>query len=356
MKIAVIGAGNTGTALAASLSLRAHEVTLIKTSQALHEDSFSYLSANGGRVTLEEADTQALAVIPRVTRDLADAVAAEVVLVCTRTDSHEDVLRRLAPHLSAGQILLLIPGYLSTAYALRYCRPDIVIAEAQSAFLDCRIVAPGRVRIGFRNVRNPVGVYPACRTAEAAEQLDRLGFPLTYLRSVVEAALHNPNMIVHPVGALMSLPRVEKTGGDYCMYHEVFTPSVWRMLEALDREKCGVLAALGLPPVSYADACKYRNTLEESADGRAVFFDYAAMPTRANGPSGPEDRYLTEDVPQGLVLLESLAARAGVPTPVCTALIGLSSVALCRDLRREGRTVARLGEAYVRKILGELAG
>ena len=354
MKIAVIGAGNAGTALAAELTLHGHEAALVKTSEALHEDSFAFLSANDGRVILEENGTEAAAEIPVVTRDLACAENAEAVAVCTRTDCHEDVIRLLSPHLSRGQILLLIPGYLSTAYALKHCKKDVIVVEAQSALLDCRITAPGRVRIGFRNVRDPVGVYPAGRRAEAAAVLDRMGFPLVYLQSVVEAALHNPNMIVHPVGALMSLPRVERTGGDYCMYHEVFTPSVWRILEALDREKQAVLSALGLPPTAYVDACRYRNTLDAAADGKTVFFRYAAMPTRAKGPLSAEDRYLTEDVPQGLVLLESLAQETGVPAPVCTSLIGLASAALGRDLRQNGRTPDRLGRENVRRILKEM--
>ena len=45
---------------------------------------------------------------------------------------------------------------------------------------------------------------------KAKEKLEKLGFPFTYLSSVVEAALHKPNLIVHTVGAIMSIPRIEK--------------------------------------------------------------------------------------------------------------------------------------------------
>ena len=350
MKIAVLGAGNTGTALAADMALRGLDVTLIKTSRAGNEAHFSLLCDNGGAVTLTENGASRTALIPFFSRDLESVRGKDVLIVCTRTDYHEELLCRMAPYLSDGQLLLFVPGYLSTAYALKHVCADVICAEAQSSFIDGRITRPGALRVGFRNVRNPVGVFPASRRLEAAAVLDRLGFPFTYCGSVLEAALHNPNMIVHPVGALMSLPRAEKTGGDYCMYHEVFTPSVWRMLEALDREKTAVLAALGLPPLSYADACKFRNTLDETADGKAVFFDYAAMPARAKGPLSAEDRYLTEDVPQGLVLLESLGRYLGVATPVCTALIELVCAALGRDLRQTGRTLDRLGIENVKKI------
>lgn len=350
-KTAIVGAGNVGMALAADLALRAHDVTLIKTSRSLHEDSFTALCRNGGQAVLSENGMERRAAIPCVSRELSLVRGCDTVLVCTRTDCHEGVIRRMAPYLSEGQILLFIPGYFATAYVLKHCDRPPIVAEAQSSFIDCRTEGV-RVRVGFRNVRNPIGIYPAGRKEEAVRRLDALGFPLTYLDGVAEAALHNPNMIVHPVGALMSLPRMEKTGGDYCMYHEVFTPSVWRLLEALDREKMAVLAALGLPALSYVDACKYRNSADLSVDGKAVFDAYAAMPTRAKGPTCAEDRYLTEDVPQGLALLESLGRYLRVATPVCTALIELACAALGRDLRRDARTVERLGEENVARILG----
>ena len=355
MKAAVLGAGNVGTALAADMALRGHDVALIKTSSGTREEHFSSLCGSGV-VSLSENGAVRRALIPCVTRELGAVRGREVVIVCTRTDFHEALIRRIAPFLSAGQILLFVPGYLSTAYVLRHVNADVICAEAQSSFIDCRIARPGEIRVGFRNVRNPIGVFPQNRAEEAAALLDRLGFPFTYCGSVAEAALHNPNMIVHPVGALMSLPRMEKTRGDYCMYHEVFTPSVWRMLEALDGEKTAILAALGLPPLSYVDACKFRKSLDDTADGKAVFFAYAAMPTRAKGPLTAEDRYITEDVPQGLVLLESLGRHLGVATPVCTALIELASAALGRDLRQNGRTLSRLGAENVEKIRRDQTG
>ena len=207
--------------------------------------------------------------------------------------------------------------------------------------------------MGFRNVRNPIGVYPAGETERAAGILDRLGTPFAYLGSVAEAALHNPNMIVHTVGAIMSIPRIEATKGEYCMYHEVFTPSVWALLEALDGEKMNVLEALGFERLAYADACKFRNSLDEKRDAKEVFFDYASMPERAKGPQSVNSRYITEDVPQGLVLLESLGKVLDIPVPVCTSLIELASAALGRDFRKEGRTLERLGEENIRTILDD---
>ena len=151
----------------------------------------------------------------------------------------------------------------------------------------------------------------------------------------------------------MSIPRIEKTDGDYCMYHEVFTPSVWRILEALDDEKMNVMEQLGCERLSYVEACKYRNSLDDERDAKEVFFWYASMPTRAKGPTTVDSRYISEDVPQGLVLLETLGEKLDIPTPICSSLIEIASAALGRDLRAEGRTPEHLGEAQIERILND---
>ncbi len=351
MKVAVVGAGNGGTAVATDLAHRGHDVTLIKTSNSIHDDNFNYLIENDGHMTLDEFGEFKSGDIAHVTRDLSAVRGCPVVIVYVQTNYHESVIERLAPELEDGQILLINPGYLSTAYVLKHCKKDVIVAEATSSFIDCRIRQPGMIKVGFRNVRNPIGIYPRSRREEAIAVLDQLGFPLVYWNSVVETALHNPNMIVHTVGAVMSIPRVEKTNGDYCMYHEVFTPSVWKILEKLDGEKMDVLEHLGFPRIPYVEACKFRNSLDDDRDAKEVFFWYAGMPTRAKGPTSVESRYISEDVPQGIVMLEALGKALNIATPVAAGLIEIASAALGRDLRAEGRTIERLGRENIEKIL-----
>ncbi|MBQ3252729.1 MAG: NAD/NADP octopine/nopaline dehydrogenase family protein [Oscillospiraceae bacterium] len=357
MKIAILGAGNAGCALAADLTMHGHEVTVVKTSHAMHDENYDYLLEHNGEMTLHEFGEVKTAYIHKVTRDVAAVKGMQIVIINTQSNYHEQLIQRVAPHLEDDQILLVNPGYLSTAYVLKYC-PDkkIMIAEAQSAFIDGRITEPGHFRVGFRNVRNPIGIYPAYRREEAIAKLDQLDERLVYLDSVVEAALHNPNLIVHTVGSVMSIPRIEKSHGDFCMYHEAYTrenPATWRILEALDAEKMDVLDALGFERLPYVEACKYRNSLDESIDAKEVFLNYAEMPTRAKGPTKVDSRYISEDVPQGLVMLEALGKALNVPTPICTALIEIATVALGRSMRAEGRTPQRLGYENIGKIIAD---
>lgn len=354
MNIAVLGAGNGGCTVSADLSLRGHKVTLIKTSSSMNNENFQFLLDNEGEIRIFENGEMKETKIYKVTHELAELSKAEIVIIYIQTNYHENLIKRIVPFIKDRQIILFNPGYLSTAYMLKHCKnSNITVVEAQSSFIDCRIAEPGLVKVGFRNVRNPVGIYPAKNIDVVKSKLDRMGFPLEYLSSVVEAALHNPNLIVHTVGAIMSIPRIEKTNGDYVMYHEVFTPSVWKILEKLDEEKMDVLDRLGFPRLSYVEACKTRNSLDETRDAKEVFFWYAAMPTRAKGPLTVDSRYIAEDVPQGLVMLEALAKHLNVKTPVCTALIEIATAALGRDMREEGRTPERLGTENIEKILYE---
>lgn len=355
MKISILGAGNAGCAVAADLTLKGHEVTLIKTSHSMHDDNFEYLQNNDGKMVLNEFGEIKTAYISKVTRDLTELKNSEVVIIYIQTNYHEQLIEKISDIIEDNQILLINPGYLSTAYVLKHCRDKkVIVAEAESSFIDGRIMEPGYFRVGFRNVRNPIGIYPRERKEETIRKLDKLDERFIYLDSVVEAAIHNPNLIVHTVGSVMSIPRIEKSKGDFCMYHEAYTrdnPSTWNILEALDKEKMLVLKKMGFKELSYVEACKYRNSLNESEDAKEVFLNYAEMDTRAKGPTKVDSRYISEDVPQGLVMLESLGKTLNIETPIASSLINIASAALDRNLRNEGRTLDKLDKNNIEKIL-----
>jgi len=353
MNIAILGAGNAGCAVAADLTLKGHDVTLIKTSNSLHNENYNYLVNNDNKITLWENDLEQTTRLYKVTTHVEEISNNEIVIIYIQTNYHEQLIKRISEYLIDGQIVIINPGYLSTAFILKYCKnKKLTVVEATSSFIDCRITEPGYVKAGFRNVRNPVSVYPRRNLDCVKEKLDALGYHFHYF-SPIEIALHNPNLIVHTVGAIMSIPRIEKTNGDYCMYWEVWTPSVWKILEQLDAEKMDVLESLGYERLAYVDACKYRNTLYDDRDGKEIFMWYANMPTRAKGPTKVDSRYISEDVPQGLVMLEALGHKLQVGTPICTSLIEIASAALGRDLRKEGRRLDVLGEKNISTIIAD---
>jgi len=350
LNVSVLGTGNGGTAMAAHVKAQGHYVKLIKTSTTIHNEHFKTVMENHGQLSMIEGDKTKTVHLDLVTTNIAEITESDVIVIFIRTRYHEKLIKRMAPYLRDNHIILLEPGYLSTAFFMKYV-PDLRlnIVEAESSPMDCRIVSPGKVEVYFRNKTNPLGVFPGDSKSFVKRMLDALNLKFAYDLSVFEAALHNPNLIVHTIGAFMSIPRIEQTDNNYSMYKEVFTPTVWKLVEGLDREKMAILDALGYLSPPYVETCKRRNTDDLNRDAKEVFDDYANHHS-VDGPNIADSRYITEDVPEGLVLLEDLGKHLNIKTPVCSSFINLANIAMNMDYREIGRTIDRLGEANLRMI------
>lgn len=356
MKILIIGTGNIGTTMSADLTMKGHTVTLLKTTAKINGTHYDKIKENN-MISYKDLGKEEISVkISKITNDFDDAFknSPELIIVCLQTNCHEALIKKIVKYLDKTQMLLLEPGYLSTAFVLKYCPSDKlpIIIEAESSPIDCRIIEDGRVSVLFKNVRNPIGVYPNKLANETLDKLDVLGYNFVLVESVLAAALHNPNLIVHTIGAIMSIPRIEYSKGEYWMYKEVFTESVWSLVEKLDDEKLQVLEKLGLKRIPYVEACRFRNSKDLTIDAKKIFFEYAYN-SSPKGPNVSNSRYITEDVPQGLVLLESLGKILNVKTPICTSLIELAGACLKSDFRKDGRTIEILGKENLERIIND---
>jgi opine dehydrogenase len=354
MKITILGMGHAGTTIAADLTRKGHQVTLVKTSNALHNDHHKYLLKNK-TVTINDKGHVEEIKLYKTTSIIKEGLTTypDLIIIYIQTNYHQQLIKRLVPHLKGNEVFLFEPGYLATAYMLKYYpNNNFTIIEADSSPIDCRITTPGKVEVLFKNVRNPVGVFPSKNKDKAEKILEKIQYPFVFRKSVIESALHNPNLIVHTIGAIMSMPRIEYTQGEYWMYKEVFTPSVWELVKKLDREKMNVLEHLSFEPIPYVEACKLRNSEDLSIDAEKVFRTYAEYGS-PKGPNQVKTRFITEDVPQGLVMLESLAKYLKIKTPVTSALIDLASAALNIPFRKQGRNIRRLGIENIKQILND---
>ena len=344
MKVAVIGTGNVGMAIAADLSIKGHEVTLIKTSD-VKSKAFDRLRENGNRIFLKEDGKYTETKIDFVAFGLHRAKEADVIIVTIQSTYHKELYDKLAPYLNSKQVVVCICSYMSVFYLYQLCQSMPMMAETTGPYLEGRIELediPNEVvfRVGCRLTRSPLSVFYKYRAKECMGIIRKLyeGFSDDY--SVIESALLNPNMVLHTAGAIMSIPRIEYSDGNFCMYREAYSRknnATLNIMLKLDEEKKNVLRRLNSRPVDIFKAGGFLGNPMES------FYTYSESSDRAISPTSVRSRYITEDVSQGLVLLESISKEVGVDTPITTSLIDIAGVALGEDFRANGRTIQKLG-------------
>lgn len=341
--ITVLGCGNVGVAIAADLSIGGHDVSLIKTSHS-KESVFEKIRHNGNRVLLKENGVYKEAVIKEVSHDISKVSDSDIVIVTLQSTYHEPLVKNISKFLNSHQIVICICSYMSSFYFKKFCPSLPVIVETAGPYLEGRIEendTPGEIvfRVGCRLTRSPLSVFQKERVKECMDKIHQLykGFSNEY--SVLESALLNPNMILHTVGSVMSIPRIEYSNGNFCMYREAYARSnraTMKIMLGLDEEKKKVLKRLGCSPVDIFVAGGFLGDPMES------FYQYSESGDRAISPTSVRSRYITEDVSQGLVLLESIACKIGVDVPITASLINLAGCALGVDFRKVGRTLHKL--------------
>jgi opine dehydrogenase len=277
-----------------------------------------------------------------ITTDISQALrGASHIFVVTQALGHEKVAELCAPHLEPGQTVILFPGsggtlqFARTWQGLDLAR-QVYLAETMTLPYSCRLMGPAHVNIHRGPaVHEIIAALPARDNQVVVDAL-RPAYPsLEAATHVLEAALYNANVLLHPIGVLFNLGRIEYSQGEFWMYKEGFTPSVKKLFRALDSEKMALLRALGLEPVPHEQSYEYRY--------QEKWTDFAKDSSK--GPFSANTRYITEDIPIGMVLWASLGALLGVPTPTARALIHISSVIHDTDYWQVGRTMEKLGLA-----------
>lgn len=344
-EIAIIGAGNGGCAAAADLTLRGFSVRLYGRSAA----TIDPIIARGGielSGTLGEHDVP----LAMITSDAGKAIrSADLVIMMGPTHAHSAMADTIAPHIQDDQVLLAAPGHtvLLIPDALR-ARGCTVRAYCETATLPyiARKSSPTVVRVTQAARHLVFAAFPGDETIELAERV-RPVYPTIHPgANLLETVFPYTNAIHHPPAILCNAGRVEATGGDYYHYYDGISPGVGRLIDALDRERLVIAAALGvhaLPFVEHFHRIGY--TTDAARDsGLAYEAFHQSVPDRwIRAPSSLDHRFLNEDIPYGLVLLSELGRLAGTPTPTVDHVIHLACMATGKDYRALGLTLDRVG-------------
>ncbi len=146
--------------------------------------------------------------------------------------------------------------------------------------------------------------------------------------SALEVALAALNGVVHAAKALTNLTRIEE-GLPWCDY-KYTTESVSNLTEALDEDRVAVARALGfdLPTAAkHFDPSGKAKTVQEAM--QPVTYQRTFKP----GPLTIDTRYIEEELPYSLYVVEVLGRKVGVPTPMITTIIDVFNATRRKDYR-----------------------
>lgn len=340
-RFAVVGAGHGGQAMAGYLAHRGYHVNLFNKSA----DRIEPVAAAGG-VHLTGV-LNGFGPLGAVTTDPAEALRdVQVVMVVVPANAHGAVARQLAPHLTPEQIVILNPG--RTGGALEFARQlrlagaaECLVAEAQTFLFASRICGPAQVVIHGIKRRVPLAALPGRLTRMVLEKISRALPQFTSAVSVLETSLNNIGAIFHPAPTLLNAARIEDPDSDFEYYRTGISPSVAKILEAMDAERLAVARAYGVHGLSAKDwlARAYGaqgDNLYEALQNNEAYRGILA-PTRL------DHRYIHEDVPTSLVPMVALGRLAGIPMPTMSSIVSLGCVVAEKDFWRTGRTLSKLG-------------
>ncbi len=346
MKIAVLGGGQGAHAMTADLTLRGLTVNMFE----LPEYSGPIDHAlKTGEISISGL-IEGVAIPNLITTDLEKALdEVSLIFIAVPTVAQKYFVQALKPHLREGQTVVLIAGNFASMKVAPFfgncvLEGKVLVAETSSLPYFARLIGPGKVLVTFKT---PVAVaaFPGKYTASVVEKV-RGAYPdSTPLTDILEAALCNFNMLGHPAGSLLNAGAIEfaeLNGREYFMYKEGCSPSVARVVEAVDRERRAVAKALGYELTPLVDILHRLGFTDE----RSIFKGLQSpILTVGAGPKGLKHRYITEDVPFLLVPLAELADLVGVDVPVVKSLVTIACTLNDINYRDSGRNLEALGLA-----------
>ncbi|HUV73420.1 MAG TPA: NAD/NADP octopine/nopaline dehydrogenase family protein [Anaerolineae bacterium] len=349
-RFAVLGTGNSGHAFAADIALKGFSVNMADV--PAFKANLDAIEEKGG-IEISGKASEGFAKLNLVTTDVEKAIkGVDIIILGAPANAHEPYSRALASYLEDDQFVVFISNF----GALRFhhwmrelgVKANVVPVETQSLIYATRSPEPGSVEVFGIKSELGAAALPASRTAEFLEKISVIFPQWNAAENVLYTSFNNMNPIVHPPMTLLNTGRIESTmGKGWNLYGDGATQSVAQVMEATDGERMSLAELCGVSSVSIKDSFTsmykhlgiHADTLSQVLRNSPIH----ANPALPGTPSSMKTRYVTEDVPFGMVPWSSMGHMWGVPTPTCDALIQLASVIEGVNYFEKGVTVRDMG-------------
>ncbi|MCB2010051.1 MAG: NAD/NADP octopine/nopaline dehydrogenase family protein [Geminicoccaceae bacterium] len=329
--VGIAGAGSIAFATAALLETNGHKALLWSPSGKRTQDlaRCGKLLATG---TIEGTFDPGIA---GSAKDLVER--SEVVLLALPAYGHKAVMDALAPHLRNGQPVIISShasfGALYLARLLRERGIDLPIIAWGTTAVTGRQQGPASVMVNTVRSRIDLCTVPTGARDDGYKLCtDLFGERFQPREGLLAIALSNLNPQNHMGIALGNMTRMER--GETWSQGQNVTPNVGRLLEALDRERLAIAGALGLSVRTIFEHFH----LSFHVPIASISEMNQEMHDKGNGGTGPataDSRYVTEDVPFGLVPTVILGDLVDRPAILHRCGVEIFSAMYGRDFFKE---------------------
>jgi opine dehydrogenase len=342
-KIAVLGAGHGGMAMAGHLALMGHKVNLFNRGE---ERLWGVKKSGAIEIT---GEVTGFGELNLATNSIQEAIRdVELIMVVIPANGHRWIAENIAPYLADGQIIVLHPGRTLGALEFRQVlekhkvSAGVIVAEAQTFIYASRATGPSQAKIFRIKHSIPVASIRAHLIPKVISSLRKVYPQFVPGDNIFKTSFENIGSVFHPALCVLNSGWIEHDI-DFQFYYEGGTISVTKVLEKIDEERVSVAEALGIRAITarqwlYMAYSAAGETLFESMRNNAGYRGILA-------PQSLKIRYMEEDIPFSLVPIASVGKKFNVATPTINSIIQLGSQLNSTDYWAQGRTVESLGIA-----------
>lgn len=316
MNVCVLGMGKIGHGTAAALVNRGMAVT------CWTRDPQKAQTLNAHGITVSGALCGNFPV--RATTEIGIAAQNDLLVVTTTAQGHRPLAERLRGHLKEGQRILIITGNWGAYEFYSVLREEarakgVVIGETSGNLAAVpRLTDPATIFLKPSKRAIDFATIPSAAAAETALALKEAFPQLCPVKNVLTTSLNSTNPPVHVPVALFNITRIAN-GEDALFYETGLPPVLSSFLMAADGERVAVGRAVGadVDPVLELMNRAWQSSYE---DLRTLGMENESLKS-VRLPKDIRHRFLTEDVPFGLLPVVQLGLRYGVPTPRTSLMV-----------------------------------
>jgi opine dehydrogenase len=353
-RIAVLGGGNGAHTMAADLALKGYEARICEAPE--FEATFRTTLEQQGVKLIDVWGEEEFVNVSTATTEFGEAIeGVDYIMLAIPAMGHERFFNGIMPHLEDGQTIVSWPGNYS---ALRFAtmlrekgiHKKVTLAEGHTLPWGCRMEEPGTVRIFVEAWKLLVATLPTRETGRVLGDLKAM-YPVAAGENIMATSMNNLNPIIHPVGCVLNAGWIDTLGKDFYFYRFGTTLSVARSIKGVYEEVKRVAEAIDVNMLEYPEEAFWSKSTIMSHYFKAPF-DKEGVVAHISGPSSMMARYVTEDIPYGLVPVGLLARQLGIDTPIIDGVIATASVINETNYWEAGRSLEELGLAGLNR--GEL--